>query len=385
MKRHTAARAVAAAALGVGALAFLPNSAAAARVRHHNPAAHRAKARTFSFYAEVVSSSPHGLLLRHKSGKTVFFSARQLSRKHALHKTKHHATRRHPVLAHMAVPGATPPVTVNIVGLEPGVTVLVTETVNPDGSVTITITLPPAGTTGEQSASGVVNDVGDDVFEMQTGDGSDLRLHMAADALANLNLDSCTTVSVTYHQDAGLLIADTVQVTGTSTSGDCQPESDATGTITQVSGSAVSISTDQGPMTFGVDDSGITDGFQVGDVVDVTYTDNGDGTFTADDVEYVESDAGGTVTAVSPTSMTITDATTGQPDTFVTDPGGVTLESASFQGIQPGDQVDVTYHTSNGQLVADAVNDNSSSGDSSSSSDSSSGDSSSSCDGSSGE
>jgi hypothetical protein len=40
-------------------------------------------------------------------------------------------------------------------------------------------------------------------------------------------------------------------------------------------------------MSFGVDSADLTDGFQVGDVVDVTYTDTGKGP-DASDVEYVD-------------------------------------------------------------------------------------------------
>jgi hypothetical protein len=57
-------------------------------------------------------------------------------------------------------------------------------------------------------------------------------------------------------------------------------------------------------MTFGVDSNDVTDGYQVGDVVDVTYVDNGDGTYTADDLEWVEQDSTGTVTDVSEGSVT---------------------------------------------------------------------------------
>jgi hypothetical protein len=250
-------------------------------------------------------------------------------------------------------------VTVNILGLQPGVTVLVTETVNPDGSVSITITLPPAGATGEENATGVVSQVETDTFDVQTTDGSDLRLHMAADALSALNLQSCDEVTVTFHQDAALLIADTVQVTGASGSGDCQPTYDVVGTITAVSASGLTVTGDKGPMTFTVDDPSITDGYVAGDQVDVTYVQNSDGSLNAQDVEYVEQDALGTVTAVSSSSMTITDDTTGASETFVTDPSGLALEGTGFDGIQVGDQVDVTYHVSGNQLVADDVSDNS--------------------------
>jgi hypothetical protein len=42
----------------------------------------------------------------------------------------------------------------------------------------------------------------------------------------------------------------------------------------------LTINTDRGSLSFRVDPgAGITDGYQVGDVVDVTYTTNSDGTF----------------------------------------------------------------------------------------------------------
>jgi hypothetical protein len=80
---------------------------------------------------------------------------------------------------------STGPVVINIVGLQPGVTVEITETIGSDGSITITITLPP-GLGAQETASGVVTNVGDDTFEMTTGDGANLRLHMAADRLSAL-------------------------------------------------------------------------------------------------------------------------------------------------------------------------------------------------------
>jgi hypothetical protein len=122
-----------------------------------------------------------------------------------------------------------------------------------------------------------------------------------------------------------------------------------------VSGDSITIDTqDNGSMTFAVDSSDITDGFQVGDVVDVTYTDNGDGTFDASDVEYVEQDSTGTVTAVSDGSMTFTDSDSGQPVTVTADPA-----AGVFDGIAVGDEVDVNYHQSGTQLVADEVDDGS--------------------------
>jgi hypothetical protein len=366
----------------------LPAGAAAAPRTHQHRTTTRHKARTFSFYAQVVRSSPAGLTVRLRTGKKAFFSAHQLAHKpgrpaHKRGAARHHRSARHGrfarVLAHAADTTA-PPVSVNIVGLQPGVTVLITETVNPDGSVSITITLPPPSTTGEQTVSGVVGDVGNDSFDVQTSDGSDYVLHMAASTLAGLNLQSCDEVTVTYHQDSEVLIADTVQTTGSSTSGDCQATYDATGPITAVSGTSVTVTTDTGAMSFAVDDSSLTDGFVVGDVVDVTYVDNGDGTYTAQDVQYVQQDASGTVTAVGSSQLTVTDSSTGATDTFSGGPNsGVVLDGTGFDGIQVGDQVDVTYHVSNGHWVADQVNDNGPSGGDSSGA-SSSGDSSSSGD-----
>jgi len=58
-------------------------------------------------------------------------------------------------------------------------------------------------------------------------------------------------------------------------------------------------------------------------------------------------------------SLTITDAGTGQPDVFVAGPGGVEIDGGAFNGVSVGDQVDVTYHQSAGQLVADTVSEQS--------------------------
>jgi hypothetical protein len=303
--------------------------------------------RKVAFLARVVRSSSKGLVVRLGDGNQLKFTSKQLHRRGSKG-TKRAATRSD------GITGGG--VTINIVGLEPGVTVLITETVDAQGNITITITLPPPTVLGgQQTASGVVWEVDTDAFMIETGDGSDLRLHMAADALANLNLSDCDTVDVSYHQDAGMLVADNVAKTGTSNADWCsadQSDQDVVGSITAVSGDGITISTDQGSMSFLVDDSSITDGFVVGDVVDVTYYDNGDGTYSADDVEYVEQDATGTVTDVSDASVTITDDSTGSSETFNADPS-----FGMFDGVSVGDQVDVTYHQSGDQLVADSVDD----------------------------
>lgn len=307
------------------------------------------RSRTVAFLARVVKSNKRALVLRLADGKQVSFSAGQV--RHKSTKSSHRRTARAAV-----VRASVANVTINIQGLQPGVMVLITESVD-GGNVAITISFPTrtdpvAG--GEQQASGTVTDVADDAFMLTTDDGSDLRLHMAAAKLAALGLQPCDTLDVSYHQDAGMLIADHVTATGTSTSGDCSGnggDQDVVGTITQVSGDGLTVQTpDQGTMTFSVGSSDVTDGYQVGDVVDVTYTDNGDGTYSASDVEWVEQDATGTVTDVSGGSMTITSDETGQPVTFVADPS-----EAVFDGVSVGDQVDVTYHQSGSQNVAESV------------------------------
>ena len=325
---------------------------------HHSTRSHH-KAHTVSFYARVVHSSSKGLTVRTTKGKLVTFSAKQL--RHKGHSTKKTGGVHKLATGATNVTVTTGSVVVNIVGLQPGVLVKITETTDANGNVTITITLPQS--TGQETASGVVSEVDTDAFMLQATDGSTLRLHMAADALSNLGLQSCDVVDVTYHQDAGLLIADTVNVTDTSNEGGCNSSStnDVTGAITQITSDSVTISGDQGPMTFSVDPSaGLTDGFHVGDTVDVTYEDNGGGTYTADDIELVEQEASGVVTAVTTTatggSMTITNDSTGQSETFIANPdSGVELNASAFDGVAVGNHVEVGYHQSGGQLVADFV------------------------------
>lgn len=364
MRRHTFATLfVAAAMLGAGAI---PASSVAA--------SHHAKPHTFSFLAKVVRSGPTGLPVKASGGKKLWFPAAD---------DVHHATKpKRPAKHHKGTyknaaraadtgtSSSKPTVSISVVGLEPGVTVLITETVAANGDITITITLPPStGSPGaEQTATGVVDEVDDADFYLDPGDGDDLEFNMDADTLSNLNLQTCDTASVTYHQDAGVLIADSVTVTGTSLIGDCAPSDDIDGTITHVSDSGIAIQSDEGPMSFSVDPSSdITDGFSVGDVVDVTYSPETDGTLDATDVEYVEGDDTGVVTAVNAKHLTIADSTTGEPDVFVADPGGLEISSDAFTGITVGDYVDICFHTTAAGLVADEISDsgpNGGSGDS---------------------
>jgi hypothetical protein len=202
-------------------------------------------------------------------------------------------------MAHAAAV-STAPVTVQVQGLTPGETVLIAETVDAQGHWTITLTLPPSSTASGGGST--------------SGDGSGA---------------------------------------GAGTGDDSGDDQLAEGAITQVSDTHVTIGTGSRTLGFSLDPSdGLTDGFLVGDVVDVTYYGNGDGSLSADDVEYVEQDATGVVSTVSADSITIADGITGQPATFSGDP-----DLDLFDGVNPGDEVDVTYHQSALGLVADAVGD----------------------------
>jgi hypothetical protein len=127
---------------------------------------------------------------------------------------------------------------------------------------------------------------------------------------------------------------------------------DAVGTITQLSTTALTINAGGRTMTFSCDpEDDLTDGFATGDLVDVTYDSSG-GSLQASDVEYVETDATGTVTAVDTSSLTLTNSDTGQTQTIVAD-----VDEDMFDGVSVGDGVVVTYHQSAGQLIADVVDD----------------------------
>jgi hypothetical protein len=320
------------------------------------------RAPTVSFYAKVVRSGAHGLVLRLGDGSEVTLGPRRLAHTHTS------APRiARPPQAGRASTAAAAGVTINIEGLQPGETVLVTESTDAQGNPIITIELtgtPRGGTVSEQQLSGAVTDLEDDTFQVTTADGSVLNLHMAQDTLANLNLSYCDQVTVSYHEDGGIFIADSVRDSGPSTSAGCAGDSssgegqgdgqDATGAITSVSGGSVTIDQGggQGTLTFTVDDPALTDGFAVGDVVDVTYAQLSDGSLDASDVEYVENDATGVVTAVSAGAVTFTDDDTGNPDTFTADPS-----TGTFDGVLVGDELDITYHVGAAGDVIDNVDD----------------------------
>ena len=254
-----------------------------------------APGKTVSFYGRVVRSNAGGVTLRLGDGATLSFDATQVSAVRKRVSAQWHRWRSLSSAALHVHAG------LNIAGLAPGTIVLVTETIA-NGHATISVTLP-AGSRGNQNGSqSSDNGSGDN----GTGSGSD--------------------------NGAG---------TG-----------DAVGTITQLSTTALTVNVGGHMMTFSCDPADdLIDGFAAGDLVDVTYDSSG-GSLQASDVEYVEADATGTVTAVDTSSLTLTNSDTGQTETIVADPG-----EDMFDGVSVGDGLVVTYHQSAGQLIADVVDD----------------------------
>jgi hypothetical protein len=337
--------------------------------------------RQVSYFASVVKSSGNHLVLRLGDGRTVKFAATTTPKRRV--RVKASAARQ--ILAHAAeaTTAGAPTVTINIVGLAQGATVLVTETVGADNSITISISLPSSGsgsgsgsgdgsgagsgdgsgggsgtTPSDKVVQGTVTEVGSATFDVQTANGSTLVFTIDPATLAGIGMSPCDTVFVGYHASGPALVADNVDDYGTSDQGVCSGSdgaSDEIGPVTQIGDDSVTIATaDQGSMTFAVDPfSGLTSGFLVGDVVDVTYSLDADGvTLDASDIEYVENDSIGLVTAVGPGSVTVTDQISGRTEVFSADPG-----EQMFAGVGVGDMVDVTYHQSSGQQVVDNVDD----------------------------
>lgn len=234
------------------------------------------RASEVSFYAKVLRTRANQLVLRLADGNDLTIAGKQLAHANV---TAPGAKSNSRVVADATRRARS--VAIGVDALQPGETVLVTESTAARGNPTVAIELtatPGGGTVSEQQVSGVVTDVESDMFAVTTADGSVLNLNMAQDTLAGLNLSYCDSVTVSYHEDQGALMADSVQ------------------------------------------DS--------------------------------EDDATGVVIAVGAGSLTVTDDSTGNPDTFTADPG-----AGMFDGVEIGDEVDVTYHVGVGVDVVDNVDD----------------------------
>ncbi len=352
--------------------------------------------RTVSYYAHVVRTSAGQIVLGLSDGKTVSFTPSQIART-----SGHlgHAANDEPI-AH-AASGVT--LTLN---LPPGTNVLVTEKVAKRGNVSIELTIVPANAGGgsgsgtgssgsgtgssgnggsgnggsgnggnggngggsgssanDQQASGTVTDIQVSSFGIVTNGqtASPMRFEMNAELLASYSMSACDTVTVSYHESGGANVADNVVDSSVSDAGACDSDGtyydtqDEYGPITSISDSSITIDTDdQGSMTYPLlPSASLSTGFVIGDQVDVTYTQNPDGTLFVTDVEYVENDSTGVVTSVSNSQMTISVDSTGQSDVF-----SAGLEQTSFEGFPVGDEVDVTWHPAAGNaMVADGVDD----------------------------
>jgi hypothetical protein len=259
-----------------------------------------------SFVGRVVRSGTHGLVLQLAGGHRITFAAAQL----------HRVVVRHPATKPRA--GKAASVTVNIVGLKPGESVAVTESVDGAGNLSLTITVSsPSGSSTSNGGGANASGGGDNSSGNDSSGGSDN--------------------------------------SGASSGGDgsSSDPQDFVGTITAVSDSGLTVSGSDGTaQAFTVDDPSVTDRFSVGDQVDVTYQNLGGGPPDATDVEWVQSDVSGTVSAVSDASLTVAPDDGGSARTFTATPG-----DGTFDGISVGDPVDVTSHQAGGQTIVDNVDD----------------------------
>jgi hypothetical protein len=320
------------------------------------------KASKFSFLGKVVGSNKGALVLALADSQRL-----SLATKH----TTAHRGGRVERRGHCDS-SSTPTVTINI-NVQSGETVLVTETTDSSGDVTVTISSPPAGESEfgpALTATGVVDNVGNSYFNITTGDQSNLNFHVAAATLAGLKLSPCDSVVVTYHTDDQLLIADNVVDNGPSRSASCSSgdgsgsssgaiEADWIGTITAVSPTSVTVdgSGNAGTQTFSVEQPSITSGFLVGDDVNVTYAQDGT-TFVAKAIAYYNSLTSGVVTALAQAgsgfdTITLTDDQSSQSETFY-----VSAAVLQGQGALVGDDVSISYYQAARGLTVDHLHDN---------------------------
>lgn len=217
-----------------------------------------------SFLARVVRSSATGAVLRLGDGSTFKLGG------------GHHGHGAH----------AAASLTVDLQGLAPGQTALITIATDGQGNVALTIKLVPSTTTvgdAEQQATGVVtDDSAEGSFAIRADDGSGLRFGDPQRLLDAAGASECDVVLVTYQVDGRRLVADALKVTGQNDQGACvdqQSGDEVDGTVTALAADGSSLTVDQGdgsePMTIPVDDPTVLDGIAVGDDVAVTLDDAG--------------------------------------------------------------------------------------------------------------
>jgi hypothetical protein len=177
-------------------------------------------------------------------------------------------------------------VRINVQGLAAGQVVLVTEVFDRKGNLTITFKLMPTTRDpgdADRDVTGAITALSEDSLTMQTDGGQTMTFQASSDVLDGLDVGD--DVDVTYHAEAdGTLVADDVEPTddGSDPGSD---DLDAIGTVTAIGTSSITVQVDGGgAMTFAAD-SDLLDGWDIGDRVDVSYFQDADGSFVADDIE----------------------------------------------------------------------------------------------------
>jgi uncharacterized OB-fold protein len=231
------------------------------------------RARKLAFYGTVVSTGSHGAVFRLGDGKELKLASRR---------------GRHGQRSHRAS------VQINLEGLQPGQVVLITETSDRAGNLTVTIKLMPGADPNgaDQDVTGTITAIDATSVTIQTDDGGQtMTFQASSDVLDGFEVGD--DVDVTYYAEAdGTLVADDVEPVDDGSGDDGTDDVDAIGVVTAIAPDSISIQTDGGgPMTFEAD-SDLTDGFNVGDHVDVTYAQDTDGSLVADDVEYADDGSG---------------------------------------------------------------------------------------------
>ncbi|HEY1593810.1 MAG TPA: DUF5666 domain-containing protein [Thermoleophilaceae bacterium] len=238
----------------------------------------KGRARKLAFYGTVVSTAGHGAVFRLGDGKELKLASSRQSH----HSGRGHHTRRASVR-------------INLQGLQPGQVVLITENADRTGNLTITIKLVPSSTDpngDDQDVTGTITAIGATSVTIETDDSSQTMTFQASSDVLD-GFDVGDDVDVTYYAAGdGTLVADDVEPVDDGSDDLGGDDVDALGVVTAIGADSIGIQVDGGgPMTFEAD-SDLTDGFGVGDYVDVTYAQNPDGTFTADDVEYADDGSG---------------------------------------------------------------------------------------------
>jgi hypothetical protein len=225
------------------------------------------RARKVSFYGKLVSKGGNAAVFRLGDGNKLRLGQRRPApRGHRKH------TRRGSVR-------------INLQGLQAGQVVLITETIDRAGNMTITIKLVPGADPigDDQDVTGTITAFGTGSVTIQTDAGDTMTFQASSDVVEGFEVDD--QVDVTYYREAdGTLVADDIEPVDDG-SADGSDDVDVIGVVTAIGPSSISIQVDGGgPMTFAADPD-LTDGISVGDHVDVTYFQDADGSLVADDVE----------------------------------------------------------------------------------------------------